>query len=295
MTALSASALAARRNSASRSALAIRASGVVGYRRVARRPRPVRAAAEMGEGEQGAWQVAAVTIDPGHGALSHMCDGITVHRSPARSRRPRRPAAFRASTVCLVGALACATPSAWRTIDVALLTTQTALSACQEVTGRATLRFELHPGLTFVEGTCAVPHGEVARTLVAVDRDGQVYQLGSRAGHDVLVRMHPPAPFGRDRALEYARLALAMQGAIDPAETLVLRTSAIPDSIVAAAGVPRRSLPDSSRVEAWDGGFDVTLTTMGPGEVTAVSAVIKAPSGVLRILSRMRWGVGEGE
>lgn len=164
------------------------------------------------------------------------------------------------------------------------------VGGCDSIDYRETRHYDLHPGLTFVEGTCVREHGDTARGIVAVDSAGQVYLLNNPSGLEFMLRVHPAKPLGRAQALDYVASALAMMGAINLGDTVVPFSAAIPDSVLMRAGVTRSELMDSSRVlRELSRGYEVAVTTWGPGGLTASIAIVHSDSGFVRVTSRRNW------
>lgn len=72
--------------------------------------------------------------------------------------------------------------------------------------------FRFFPTVRFTVGTCILEHGDTARPIVARDSSGVLYVLDSPSAFQFLVRQHPPVGLDSSTAVDYAKVALAMQG-----------------------------------------------------------------------------------
>jgi hypothetical protein len=134
----------------------------------------------------------------------------------------------------------------------------------------------------FVRGTCDAEHGTSKVSLAAMDSEGIVYVLDSPSAFAFLTSRHPPVGLSATTAVDYARWAAMMSGALDPASSLVLDVTAVPDSItrlVTAAGgtlSPSRVIDD--RAQMWA----VALAGYTPrGAKTMTLGVEKRGGGVI--------------
>jgi hypothetical protein len=174
-------------------------------------------------------------------------------------------------------------------VERALLAQATGLGGCDVVSRLDTLSSQFHPELTFIEGACLLEHGDTAYPLVAVDRGGQIYVLDNPSSFAFMIRMHPPPQVARERAVEYATVALRMMGRLTPQDRVVRSSSEIPDSLLSVLGASREEFWDSSRVlRDLSRGYEVALVAVGPSGIKSAVGLVYADSGSIEMVVEQR-------
>src|SRR6266852_1836828 len=118
-----------------------------------------------------------------------------------------------------------------RAVREALLAQVVGMGGCAELTTTGRVTFRFFPGVQFIEGTCTLEHGDMARPLVGVDSAGQIYVLDSPSGFQFLTRQHPPIQLDSSTAVQYARTALVMMGKLPAAAQLASNPADVPASL----------------------------------------------------------------
>ncbi|HET7586146.1 MAG TPA: hypothetical protein VFK13_14635 [Gemmatimonadaceae bacterium] len=95
----------------------------------------------------------------------------------------------------------------------------------------------------FQRAICSLEHGDTATALVGRDDRGTVYLLDSPSAFRFLVRQHPPVGIDSSTAVEYAYVALEMQGAIYGTARLIHNTGEISPSALSALDTARLPHP----------------------------------------------------
>lgn len=171
------------------------------------------------------------------------------------------------------------------------LISQTAgFGGCRRIDHTEVWKRSVYSAVVVIEGMCFREHADTAMALVALDSAGQVYVLNSPSGLAFMLRMHPYRLPSQARVLPYAVAALAMSGAIHPLDTLVESTLRISDKKLAQMGVARDRLRKSSRVmQNLLNGFEVAVTTLGPGGLSSIRAIVDADSGFVTMTTIENW------
>jgi hypothetical protein len=134
--------------------------------------------------------------------------------------------------------------------------------------------FRFFPGVQFVEGTCTLEHGDLARPLVGVDSAGQIYVLDSPSGFQFLTRQHPPVQLDSSTAVQYARTALVMMGKLPAAAQLASNPADVPASLCHSTHVVCTGLFRSHAEGRGHHGFLVFLTAFTTHAIYSAGPVI---------------------
>jgi hypothetical protein len=152
-----------------------------------------------------------------------------------------------------------------------------------------TVKLARFPGLTFVEGRCAMEHGDTAVAQVAVDDGGQTFLLDSPSSFAYMVRLHPPAPVDSANAVAYALDALRMTGKLATSDTLVTNVALIPESVASGIGLDRKQVSKASRVlQRLNHGYRVQVITMGKHAIKA-NEILVYSTGLVELIGGRVW------
>lgn len=194
----------------------------------------------------------------------------------------------------LVGVVACSAHSAYaqtdRIVRAALGAELHGFGGCDTIVVEPAQPIGYSRDLRFVRGSCTLEHGEASEAFVALDKQGQVFLLGTRAGFAFMIALHPSPALDSSAVLHYAAGAVRLQGAALNAPRLVMQASTLPDSLLDRMGVERSELWSSSRVLGRaGGGYEVALLLAGDGALANVTAMVYPADGMVEVMVHRRW------
>lgn len=160
---------------------------------------------------------------------------------------------------------------------------------CGEISSIERRPANFFPGVALYYGRCIAEHGDSAQGVVAMDRDGVLYQLGATAPFAFLLRRHAPTGLSRTSAVDYAEQAVIFAGFVPAHARFVNDTGTAPTFAVSIAKQSGTKLLPAGLREERPTLWVTQLSAYTPTTLTNLIVGVVKADGDLIVLERRQY------